>query len=90
MWGIFGKGSVISVASWDPKQVALVEAVLEIVASGATVVFRPGSGGGSIGVAIWEGDTRWPAVWCYTSEDLDSWADGVLERVRAEEAHAAD
>jgi len=90
MWGIFGKGATISVASWDPKQVQLVEAILEVVASGATVVVRPGSGGGSVGVAIWEGDNRWPPVWCYTSEDLDAWADGVLDRVRENIGQAAD
>jgi hypothetical protein len=90
MWGTFGKGTKISVASWDPKQVEVVQAILEVVASGSTVVLRPGSGGGALGIAIWEGDTRWPPVWCYTSEEMDAWANGVLERVEGIREDAAD
>lgn len=82
MWGTFGPTTVLSVTSWDAKQVQLVDAILEVVASGSTLVVRPGSGGGAIGIAIWEGDHRHPPVWCYTSDDVDAWAAGVLDRVK--------
>lgn len=81
LWGTFGKSAVIQVASWDPKQEPLVQAILEVLTTGATVVIRPGSGGGSLGIAIWEGDNRWPPRWCYDSTDVDAWADEVLARV---------
>lgn len=78
MWEIGGKDARILITGWDPKQVQLVEALLEVVASGATLVFRPGSGGGAIGVAIWEGDFRHPPTWCYTSEEVDAWSEAIL------------
>lgn len=81
LWATFGKSSVIQVASWDPKQVEWVQAILEVLTTGATVVIRPGSGGGSLGIAIWEGDNRWPPRWCYMSEDIDAWSAEVLSRV---------
>jgi hypothetical protein len=84
LWGTFGKSSVLQVASWDPKQVEWVQAILEVVTTGATVVIRPGSGGGSVGIAIWEGNDRWPPRWCYMSEDIDEWAAEVLARVQVE------
>lgn len=90
MWATFGKGAKIQLASWDCKQVAVLQAVLEVLTTGSTVVFRPGSGGGSLGVAIWEGDHRHPPTWCYTSEELDEWADGILERVMPKGQIAAD
>ena len=78
MWATYGKKARLLVNSWDPKQVQLVQALLEVVASGATVVLRPGQGGGSIGIAIWEGDFRHPPEWCSTSEELDFWAEGII------------
>lgn len=86
MWGIYGKEARVLPSGWDPKQVQLVDALLHVISSGATVVLRPGSGGGAVGVAIWEGDLRHPAVWCYTSEELDQWAEGVMQRVGELEA----
>lgn len=82
MWAIFGKKTTVLVSGWDPKQIQLVDALLSIVASGSTVVLRPGSGGGAVGIAIWEGDTRHPAVWCYTSEEMDEWSGTVLEALK--------
>jgi len=90
MWATYGKGARISLTSWDPKAVAFVEAILEVLASGATVVLRPGSGAGSVGVAIWEGDFRHPPTWCYTSEELDDWSAGVIALAMLRAQQAAD
>lgn len=70
-----------SLRQWDPKANPLVDALLGIVASGAAVFIRPGSGGRAIGIAIWEGDTRHPAIWCYEAEELDDWARIILKRL---------
>lgn len=90
MWGIFGGEAKVSVLSWDPKQVQLVDAILHVLDSGSSVFIRPGSGGGSIGIAIWEENNRWPAKWCYTSEEVDAWAAAVLEAAEANSRSAAD
>lgn len=80
LWGTGRVRNQPELYDWDPKQVALVEALMTVLASGSTVVFRPGSGNRSIGVAIWEGDHRWPPTWCYDSEELDEWAADINER----------
>lgn len=90
MWDTFGRKTKVLVTSWDPKQVQLVEAILEVVASGSTVVFRPGTGGGSVGVAIWERKVQHDPAWCNTAEELDAWADWVLEMSRGGEEAADD
>jgi len=78
MWGMNGATQAPSLTQWDPKQESFVEALLEVLASGATIVLRPGSGGRSIGVAIWEGDTRHAPQWCYEAEELDNWSQGII------------
>lgn len=83
MWGMQGANIPPSLTEWDPKTEPLVQAVLEVVATGATLVFRPGSGGRSIGVAIWEGDQRWAPNWVYDTEELDDWAQGILMVAKA-------
>ncbi len=90
MWATFGKKAKVTIASWDPKQVQFTQALLEILTTGATVVLRPGSGGGSVGVAIWEGDFRHPPTWCYTSEELDEWSAAIMESVTPKGEDAAD
>jgi len=75
---------------WDPKSDALIEALLTIVASGATVVMRPGSGGRSLGIAIWEGDERHAPQWSYDAEELDQWASRILAVVDRRGDEAAD
>lgn len=83
----FGSYNQPGLKDWDPKQVQLVEALLQVLSDGATLMIRPGSGNRSIGIAIWEGENRWPPTWCYDAEEVDSWAENVL---RVHEAQAAD
>ena len=86
MWGTYGTRNDRTLADWDPKTEPLVAALLQVVASGATVVLRPGSGGGALGIAIWEGDVRHAPRWCYEAEELDDWADWVIEQGKGREA----
>lgn len=90
MWAQAGQYNVPTLRDWDPKQVQLVEALLGILESGATVVLRPGSGGRSVGVAIWEGDFRHAPTWMYEAEEIDTWAESILLRLGADQAEAAD
>lgn len=90
LWGSGGGRSEPTLPEWDPKSEPFTQAVLEVVASGATLVFRPGSGGRAMGVAIWEGDVRHAPKWCYEADELDQWASWVLSNVRADQADAAD
>lgn len=90
IWAQFGSYNHATVGDFDPKAAPLVEALLHIVSTGATVVLRPGSGGRSLGVAIWEGDARYAPTWLYDSEELDNWAATVLSMKRAQEEKAAD
>jgi hypothetical protein len=66
-----------SLIQWDPKTEPLVAAIMEILASGASVFLRPGSGGRAIGVAIWDGEDRHKPTWVYEAEELDAWAEGI-------------
>lgn len=86
MWATYGRDARIMPVSWEVKEAQFAEAVLAIVSSGASVFLRSGSGGGAVGVAIWEGDVRHPATWCYTSEDLDAWSADVLDAIADREA----
>jgi hypothetical protein len=89
LWDQTGEAQEWALMDWDCKTEPLVEALLGVLASGATVVLRPGSGGRSVGVAIWEGDVRHSPTWCYEPEELDSWATRILERLHIPE-QAAD
>jgi hypothetical protein len=90
LWGDYGTRDVYELTGWDFKQEPFIEALLEVLSSGATVVFRPGSGGRSIGIAIWEGDIRHAPMWCYGSEEIDRWAEDVIRRVEGMRVGAAD
>lgn len=90
IWAQFGSYNHATVGDFDPKAEALVEALLHVVSTGATLVLRPGSGGRSLGIAIWEGDFRGAPQWLYDSEEVDNWATTVLSVKRAAEAQAAD
>lgn len=90
LWGSKRVRMQPALTDWDPKQVELVQAIFNVLESGSTVVFRPGSGNRSIGVAIWEGDHRWPPTWCYDQDELDEWAAGVNEEADGLSSDAAD
>lgn len=65
-------------ADWDPDMQAWGQALLEVVAQGGTLFIRSGSGGQSLGIAIWEGDTRHPAKWLQDADGIDAWSHAVL------------
>jgi hypothetical protein len=65
-------------ADWDPDMQAFGQAILEVVAKGGTLFVRSGSGGQSVGIAIWEGDTRHPAKWLQDADGINAWAQAVL------------
>lgn len=90
LWAQLGETDAPALHHWDPDTSALCQAVLEVLATGATVVFRPGSGGRSVGVAIWEGDDRHPPTWLYEDDELTAWARKVCDRARGERERAAD
>lgn len=78
LWEMTGDFEGNEIWQWDPKESDLIEALLWVVSSGATVVMRPGSGGRAMGIAIWEGDVRHPPKWCYEADELDAWSQRVL------------
>jgi hypothetical protein len=90
IWNQTGQRNTPLLTDWDPKEGMLVEALLEVLASGATVVLRPGSGARSIGLAIWEGDARHAPEWCYEASEIDDWARGILAVVAGRRPEAAD
>lgn len=79
-----------SLADWDPNAAQFLQAVLEIVNTGASVFIRPGSGGRALGIAIWEGDDRYPATWFSEFEELDAWTKRVVEQAEGRAANAAE
>jgi len=82
IWNQGGGRNEPPISDWDPKPEPWAQAILEIVASGCTVVFRPGSGNRSMGIAIWEGDARHPAKWVYDSVELDEWASEIVDQAK--------
>jgi hypothetical protein len=75
-----GRPLEFDLLDWDPKPNKLFDAVMQVLASGAQVFIKPGSGGRSFGIAIWEGDDRHPATWFYEVEELDAWCEGTIAR----------
>jgi len=69
-------------ADWDPDMQAWGQALLEVCAKGGTLFVRGGSGGQSLGIAIWEGDTRHPAKWLQDADGINAWSKAVLEVTR--------
>lgn len=90
LWDIPGGQVVDTIDRWDPKTEVFTQAILEIVATGATVVVRPGSGGRSVGIAIWEGDFRHPPKWLYLTEELDEYCESILQHAQLRRGQAAD
>ena len=62
------------------------EAVLLLMAEGATVVCRPGSGGRSFGVAVWQNDVRYAPKWLYDDEEVNEWSDLIISQLTTEKA----
>lgn len=84
LWAeVAGKPLEYTLADWDPDAAALVQAILEIVGSGASVFMRPGGGGTTLGIAIWEGDERHPATWFTEHEEVNQWAARIVEVAEA-------
>jgi len=73
-------------ADWDPDMQAFGQAILEVVGQGGTLFVRSGSGGQSVGIAIWEGDTRHPAKWLQDAEGINQWAQAVLAALKPKQA----
>lgn len=90
LWLQTGTHEGETLADWDPKAQPLVQALLEVLATGATVVLRPGSGGRSFGIAIWEGDVRHAPKWLYDNEEVDQWAESINDIAEARRGLAAD
>jgi hypothetical protein len=82
LWQQTGEDSGELLTDWDPKTETLVNALLEIVATGASVFIRPGSGGRAIGIAIWEGEDRHKPTWVYEASELDGWAEGIMHMAK--------
>lgn len=81
LWAQTGRVAVYKVNDWDPDAAAFLDACLQIVASGATVVIRPMGGGTGMGIAIWEGDVRHAPAWLREDADLDAWSQGIRAAV---------
>lgn len=91
MWAMQPGGDWTGVSNWEPRGEEFTQAVLQVLGSGAAIMIRAGSGGRAVGIAIWEGDTRHPATWCYDDEEVNMWAANVLAVVnRPEKNQAAD
>lgn len=70
-----------TIADLDPDCSKFCQAILEVTAAGGSLFMRSGSGGQSLGIAIWEGDTRHPAKWMGDAEGINAWSEAVLELV---------
>lgn len=67
---------------FDPDAPAFLEAILLLMSEGGTVVLRPGSGGRSFGVAVWQGDVRYPPTWLYDDEEINAWSQKVVSQLK--------
>lgn len=85
-WAQTGKRLEHPLHTWDPATAPVCQALLELLSAGNTLCLRPGSGGESIGIAIWEPELKRPYIWFGQDVELDDWARGI---VAAAEAHRA-
>lgn len=91
LWSSVAGGPLeYTIVDWDPDTAKFVQALLEILGSGASLFIRPGGGGSTVGIAIWEGDNRHPATWFTEHEELNVWAARVIEHAAAMRAVKQD
>lgn len=83
LWNQTGQRYEPTVDHWDPKPEPLLNALLEILATGCTLCIRPGSGNRSIGIAIWEKDYKHDPKWFYDNEEIDDWAQDINEQAKS-------
>lgn len=75
-----------ALTQFDFDTATFAEALLLLMAEGATVVCRPGSGGRSFGVAVWQNDVRYAPKWLYDDEEVNDWSNLIIGQLRKEEA----
>jgi hypothetical protein len=75
---VFGHVPQYTVADWDCDTAQVWQAILEVAATGSCIFIRPGTGRQSLGIAVWEGDIRNPAVWLYEEQQVNDWAAAIL------------
>jgi len=78
-WHQTGTQYEYKLSEWDPDTVTVVQAILELLESGLTIVIRPGSGGRAIGMAIWHGDDRPPAKWFGDHDEMNEYCRLIVE-----------
>lgn len=69
-----GVAPLPDIVTWDFKPVVL-EQLLEVVARGNQVLLRCGTGGRSLGIAIWTGDNRRPPTFFHDSSEVDEYCE---------------
>lgn len=80
MWAQDPSGDWTTILNWEPRTDEFWQALQEVLASGAAVFIRQGSGGRSVGIAIWDGDDRMPARWCFDDEEINMWSAEIIRR----------
>lgn len=86
LWDLTGQLYTQTVADLDPKPEPFVKAILAIMETGAALFMRPTSDGYAIAIAIWEGDVRHKATLCHETEQVDLWAEEVIQRTKLNKA----
>lgn len=82
-WAQTGKRLEHPLHGWDCDTAVVLQAILELLSAGNTVCIRPGSGGESLGIAIWEPVNKRPYVWFGADVELDDWARGLTQAAAA-------
>lgn len=78
-WHQTGTQYEYQLSEWDPDTATVVQAILELLDDGLTVVLRPGSGGRAIGLAIWKGDDRQPAKWFGDQDEMNEYCTNIVK-----------
>lgn len=76
-WQQTGTQYEYRLSEWDPDTAVVVQAILELLEDGLTVVLRPGSGGRAIGMAVWQGENRPPAKWFGDQDEMNAYC-GII------------